>query len=433
MRILIVGSGGREHAIAYSLSHSPNTEIFACPGNGGISTIAHCHPIPANDINSLLSFAKENKISLTVVGPELPLALGIVDIFEKEGLLIFGPNREASRLEWDKGFAREFMRKYGIPSPDFFVTESPQEAKDFALQLLARSKFHSCVIKASGLAYGKGAFILKSKEEIEKTIEDVMVKKRLGEAGNKVVVEEFISGEEASLIAFTDSETILPCLPSQDHKRLYDNDEGPNTGGMGAYAPVPLIDEEKQELARKEIFLRLLNGLKEEGILYKGVIYAGIICAGEEIYVLEFNCRFGDPENQALLPLLKTDLKEIMLSTIEQRLKDMKLDWKAGYALNVVLAAAGYPGSYEKGKVIKLPERYEDAIIFHSGTERRDNQFYTAGGRVISVTGLGKSLPEAKENAYKVCAAIQFEGRHFRTDIGDKGINKLYEKGKVAG
>ncbi|MEO0102964.1 MAG: phosphoribosylamine--glycine ligase, partial [candidate division WOR-3 bacterium] len=237
MRILVVGGGGREHALLYSLARSSDNELFVCPGNGGISQIAQCFPIPADDIPSLLEFAKEKKIDLTVVGPELPLALGIVDAFEKEGLFIFGPNRDAARLESDKGFAREFMKRYDIPAPTFFITENPNEAKKVAKKFLKESEFQLCVIKASGLAGGKGALILNSQEKIEETIDDLMVKKTLGAAGNKVVVEEFILGEEASLIAFTDSETILPCLPSQDHKRLYDHDEGPNTGGMGAYAP----------------------------------------------------------------------------------------------------------------------------------------------------------------------------------------------------
>ncbi len=432
MRILVVGGGGREHALLYSLARSPDTELFACPGNGGISQIAQCFPIPADDLPSLLEFAREKKIDLTVVGPELPLALGIVDVFEKEGLSIFGPNKEAARLESDKGFAREFMRRYDIPIPEFFVTEDPKEAKRVAKHLFRKSPFQSCVIKASGLAAGKGAFILNSIKEIEETIDDLMVKKTLGEAGNKVVVEEFILGEEASLIAFTDSETILPFLPSQDHKRLYDNDEGPNTGGMGAYAPAPLIDERIYKKANEKIFLPFLKGLKKEGIIYKGIIYAGIIVSNGEPYLLEFNCRFGDPETQALLPLLKTDLKEVIIKTIEGKLKDLELVWEEGYALNVVLASRGYPGHYEKGKLIKIPERYEKAIIFHSGTVKKDNEFYTAGGRVISVTGLGKTLLEAKENAYKVCEEIQFEGRHFRKDIGDKGIKRLNEKRKMA-
>ncbi len=431
MRVLVVGGGGREHALIYSLAQSPNIELFACPGNGGIAAIAQCRPIPANDIPSLLKFAKEERVDLTVVGPELPLALGIVDAFEKEELLIFGPNKKATQLEADKGFAREFMRKYNIPTPNFLVTENPKTAKEYALSLWQKSEFRSCVIKASGLASGKGAFVIHSEEAIDKIVNDLMVKKTLGEAGNKVVVEEFIYGEEASLIAFTDSETILPCLPSQDHKRLFDNDEGPNTGGMGAYAPAPLVNERLIEKVGREIFLKFLRGLKTEGIIYKGIIYAGIIVAEGEPYVLEFNCRFGDPETQAILPLLKTNIKEIILKTIAGKLKDVTLDWKEGYALNVVLAARGYPFTFEKGKLIKIPKDYENALIFHSGTERRGNNFYTAGGRVISVTGLGKTLREAKENAYQVCEEIEFEGRHFRKDIGDKGIKRLDEKDKV--
>lgn len=433
MRILVVGSGGREHAILYSLACSSDTELFACPGNGGISQIAQCFPIPPDDIPSLLEFAREKRIDLTVVGPELPLALGIVDAFEKEGLSIFGPNKDATRLESDKGFAREFMQKYDIPIPEFFVAEDPKEAKRYAKHFLKKSEFRFCVVKASGLAAGKGAFVLNSLEEIEKIIDDLMIKKTLGPAGNKVVVEEFILGEEASLIAFTDSKTILPCLPSQDHKRLYDNDEGPNTGGMGAYAPVPLIDEGIKRKANERIFFPFLRGLKKEGIIYKGIIYAGIIINNGNPYVLEFNCRFGDPETQAILPLLKTDLKEMMKRTIEGKLEGLELTWEEGYALNVVLASEGYPGHYEKGKLIKIPEKYEKAIIFHSGTVKKDNEFYTAGGRAISVTGLGKTLLEAKENAYQVCEKIEFEGRHFRRDIGDKGIKRLNEKGKVAG
>jgi len=432
MRILVVGNGGREHSLIYSLSLHPKVELFACPGNGGIATIAQCYPIPANDINSLLKFAKEKRIDLTVVGPELPLALGIVDAFEKEELLIFGPNKNAARLEADKEFAREFMKRYNIPSPEFLIADCPELAKKYAEGFFTKSPYSACVIKASGLAFGKGAFVLNSLSDIEKTIDDLIVKKVLGPAGEKLVIEEFLLGEEASLIAFTDSETILPCLPSQDHKRLYDNDQGPNTGGMGAYAPAPLVNEEIRKKAHEEIFLRFLKGLKEEGIIYKGIIYAGIIVSDNQPYVLEFNCRFGDPETQAILPLLKTDLLEICLRTIEGNLKGVKLSWEEGYALNVVLAAKGYPGHYEKGKLIKLPEKYDNALIFHSGTERRDNQFYTAGGRVLSVTGLGKTLVQAKENAYKVADKIEFEKKHLRRDIGDKGIKRLYAN-KMAG
>uniref|UniRef100_A0A7C3YSI0 Phosphoribosylamine--glycine ligase n=1 Tax=candidate division WOR-3 bacterium TaxID=2052148 RepID=A0A7C3YSI0_UNCW3 len=432
MRILVIGGGGREHAILHSLAPAPKVELFACPGNGGISQIAQCFPIPPDDINSLLKFAREKKIDLTIVGPELPLALGIVDAFEKEGLLIFGPNKNAARLEADKGFAREFMRRHNIPSPDFFIAQDPESAIECARDFLRKSPYSACLIKASGLAFGKGAFVLKSFNEIEKTVDDLMRKKVLGPAGEKLVIEEYLPGEEASLIAFTDSETILSCLPSQDHKRLYDNDEGPNTGGMGAYAPAPLVNEEIRKRTDEEVFLRFLKGLKEEGIIYKGIIYAGIIVSNNQPYVLEFNCRFGDPETQAILPLLRRDLLEICLRTIEGSLKGVKLAWEEGYALNVVLAAKGYPGNYEKGKMIKIPEEYENAIIFHAGTERRDNQFFTAGGRVISVTGLGKTLAEAKKNAYKVADKIEFEGKHLRRDIGDKGIKRLNEAGKMA-
>ncbi|MEO0088544.1 MAG: phosphoribosylamine--glycine ligase [candidate division WOR-3 bacterium] len=427
MKVLVVGGGGREHALVWKLKQSPLIkEIYCAPGNGGISEIAEIVNISSEDLTGILNFCQEKRIDLVVVGPEMPLSLGITDLLEENNIKVFGPNKKASLLEASKIFAKEFMKKYGIPTADFavFDKENIEKAKDYVLSLLEKNNF--CVIKADGLCFGKGSFVVDDKEKALRIIEDLMVKEILGKAGAKIVVEECLFGYEASLIGVTDGEKVLQFLPSQDHKRLLDNDEGPNTGGMGAYSPLPFLKEDLLKKAKEEIFERLLFGLKEEKIEYCGVIYAGIMVSKQDIFVLEFNVRFGDPETQAILPLLKSDLLEIILLAKDKQLKK-ELEFYSKSSLCVVLASQGYPYQYEKGKKIKLPKEVDESknLIFHSGTEKRDGEFYTSGGRVLSVCGIGKDLKEAQEQAYALIPEIYFEGMHYRKDIGKKGIELL--------
>lgn len=424
MKILVIGGGGREHSLVWKLKKSPLVkEIYCAPGNGGISEIAEIVNISSEDLTGILNFCQEKKIDLVVVGPEMPLSLGITDLLEENNIKVFGPNKKASLLEASKIFAKEFMRKYEIPTAEFtvFDKENITKAKDYALSLLKKENF--CVIKADGLCFGKGSFVVDNEEEAFSVIEDLMVKETLGKAGEKILIEKCLFGYEASLIGIIDSENLLLFLPSQDHKRLLDNDEGPNTGGMGAYSPLPFFTKDLLRKAREKIFERLLFGLKEEKIEYCGIIYAGVMISGDEIFVLEFNVRFGDPETQAILPLLKSDLLEIIILAKDKKLKG-ELEFYDKSCLCVILAAKGYPYQYEKGKKIKLPKEIneEKNIIFHSGTEKRDNEFYTKGGRVLSICGIGKDLKEAKENAYSLIENIYFEGMQFRKDIGKKGI-----------
>ncbi len=432
MKVLVIGGGGREHALVWKIKKSSLVkEVYALPGNGGISEIAFVEKIPVNDFENILKFSLEKKIDLVVVGPEEPLSLGITDFLEAKGIKVFGPNKKASLLEGSKVFAKEFMKKYGIKTAEFevFTENEIKKAKDYALSLLKKDNF--CVVKADGLCFGKGSFVLKDKESTFKVIDDLLINQKLGKAGEKIVIERCLFGKEVSLIGITDSENLLLFLPSQDHKRLLDNDEGPNTGGMGAYSPVPFFKKELILKAYEKIFKPLLFGLEKEGIFYCGVIYAGIMLTEEDLYVLEFNVRFGDPETQVILPLLKSDLLEIILLAKEKNLKK-ELEFYDKSCLCVVLASAGYPYQYEKGKKITLKKEIEEEknIIFHAGTEKRDNEFYTSGGRVLNVCGLGNTLKEAQANAYSLIKEIYFEGMQFRSDIGKKGID--YEENNTS-
>jgi phosphoribosylamine--glycine ligase len=420
LKILVVGSGGREHALIWKLSGHKN-ELYCTPGNAGIGELAHCQKISTEDISALFKLAKELKIDLVVVGPEAPLILGIADEFLKQKIPIFAPRKEAARLEGDKGFAKQLMKKYNIPTAQFEIFSDEKTAKSYV-----KSEREPFVVKAAGLAAGKGAMICPTKEDAFIAIERALVQKEFSKAGETIVIEQFLVGEEASIIAITDGKTILPLIPSQDHKQLLNEDNGPNTGGMGAYAPAPLINNELETNIHNKIFSPLLNALQKEGIEYCGVIYAGIIITDQGPYVLEFNCRFGDPETQAILPLLKSDLAEVMFATINGKLGDINLKWRNEYALCVVTASAGYPGKYERGKEIKGELRNrEDVLIFHAGTEKRNGKLYTAGGRVLGVTGIGKTLTMAKAKTYQAIHQIDFDGIYFRTDIGDKGIRRI--------
>jgi phosphoribosylamine--glycine ligase len=424
MRILVVGAGGREHCLAWKLSQSPRVkEVYCAPGNGGTALFANNVEISPTDIDTLLKFAQEKKIDLTVVGPEAPLAIGIVDKFLEKGLKIFGPKKELAFLEASKIFAKNLMKKYNIPTADFEIFDNPSEAKKYV-----EEKGVPLVIKADGLAQGKGVFVCKSIQEAEEAIKIIMIEKKFADAGNRIVIEEFLEGEEASILIFTDGEDILPLVPSQDHKPVFDNDRGPNTGGMGAYSPAPIVNEEIFDKIMKKIFYPLIKGLKDEGKCYQGMLYAGLMIKEKEPFVLEFNVRFGDPETQAILPKLRSDIIDAMISSIEGGLGKIKLEWDERFCLCVVLASKGYPGKYEKGKEIKGLERLkalQDIFIFHAGTkiiEKPESTFITNGGRVLNVVGLGNTIRETQQKVYQAIESLYFEGMHYRRDIGNKAL-----------
>jgi len=428
MKVLIIGSGGREHALAWKIKQFPFVdEIYCAPGNGGTSLIAENININAMDIDNLLNFAKKEDIGLTVVGPEAPLVAGIVDRFERAGLKIFGPNAELARLEGSKVFAKEMMRKFGIPTADFVIFSDPVKAKEYVNQ-----KGAPIVIKADGLAAGKGVFVAQSVEEAQGAVNVIMVDKKFGPAGDKVVIEECIKGEEVSMLVFTDGDSIVPLVSSQDHKAVFDNDRGPNTGGMGAYAPAPIVTGTVFDKIMKKIFYPLIVGLKKESLPYKGILYAGLMIKDGEPYVLEFNVRFGDPETQVILPKLKTDLTEVILATIDNKLNGISLEWDERFCLCVVLASGGYPANYSKGKEIKGLEKLkdmEDILIFHAGTKAVSGpshaiyNFLTNGGRVLSAVGLALDVKEAQKKVYDAIENIEFDDMHYRKDIGDKALN----------
>jgi len=423
MKVLVVGGGGREHCLAWKIKQSLKVKkIYCAPGNGGTSSFAQNIDVPASDLESLLNFALKEKIDLTVIGPEAPLVEGIVDLFEEKGLKIFGPKKETARLEASKVFAKRIMRKYAIPTADFCIFDDPYKAKKFVKENFP------CVVKADGLAQGKGSIVCKSKKEAEEAVELIMIEKKFGEAGEKIVVEEFLEGEEASILAFVDGENYLLLVPSQDHKPVFDNDKGPNTGGMGAYAPAPLVNEKIIAKIKEKIFNPLLKALKKENIFFRGILYAGLMIKNEEPFVLEFNVRFGDPETQAILPKLKTDLVDLILGTIEGKLEKIELDWDERFCVCVVLASGGYPGKYEKGKKIEGLEKLsslEDILVFHAGTKKINNDYITWGGRVLNVVGLDFDLKKAQKKVYEAIKNIYFEKMHYRRDIADKAFKYL--------
>ncbi|MCX6829696.1 MAG: phosphoribosylamine--glycine ligase [candidate division Zixibacteria bacterium] len=428
MKILVVGSGGREHAIIWKLKQSPLvSKIFAAPGNAGISLIAESVDIKADDINKLADFAQKTSIDLTVVGPELPLTLGIVDEFNRRDLRIFGPSQVAAEIDGSKAFAKEFMRKYHIPTASFQIFTEMSEAIAFV-----RAAAMPIVIKASGLAAGKGVVVAQNAEEAVQAIEKIMVQKVFGDAGSSVVVETFLEGQEVSVMAFTDGKTVKVMLPSQDHKRVGDGDTGPNTGGMGAYSPVNFIDEATMKMIQEHILEPTIAGLEKEGRNYKGVLYAGLIMTPAGPKVMEFNCRFGDPETQAVLPLLNSDLADIFIAIVDGNLSIIdELDWNPGAAACVVLASRGYPEKAETGKRIFGLRNYSDmnCYLFHSGTRRDGKNWITAGGRVVGLTAVDHDLPSALARAYDVIDNIKFEGMIFRTDIGAKATSRMKSYG----
>ena len=420
MRVLIVGSGGREHCLAWKIAQSKLVDkVFCAPGNGGTSLVAENIDIAASDIDKLLEFALSEKIDLTIVGPEAPLVEGIVDVFLEKGLKIFGPRKELALLEGSKVFSKEVMQKFGVPTADFKVFDDPDRAKKYI-----EEKGAPLVIKADGLAAGKGVIVCSLAEEAYDAVDLILVDKKFGAAGDRVIVEDCLEGEELSVLIFTDGEKIIPLASSQDHKRAYDQDKGPNTGGMGAYSPAPVVDKQEFNDIIEKIFRPLIKGLKDEGKTYKGMLYGGLMIKDRRPSVLEFNVRFGDPEVQAILPKLKSDLFEVMLKTAEGKLGEVTLEWDERICLCVVLASDGYPGSYEKGKIIKGLDKagdMEDVFVFHAGT-KKNQEFVTSGGRVLNVVALGDTIKNAQKRVYEAISNIEFEGMHYRKDIGNKAL-----------
>ena len=421
MKVLVVGGGGREHALVWKIAQSPQvTRIYCAPGNAGISEQATIIPIKANDLNGLLEFAIKEEIDLTVVGPEDPLTRGIVDLFESKGLFIFGANKKSAEIEGSKAFAKEMMKKYHIPTAFYEIFNNRDEAVRYI-----RKQGGPIVVKADGLAAGKGVIVCKSVEEAIQSVDKIIVEKIFGEAGNRVVIEEYLVGEEASYIAFTDGKAILPLASSQDHKPIFDGDQGPNTGGMGAYSPAPVVTGEIHEKIIEKILRPIIYGMGEEGRVYKGVLYAGLMIHDGHPKVLEFNARFGDPETQPVLMRMKGDIVPILEACMKGTLSQQRIEWDSRASVCVVMASKGYPGDYEKGKVIKgLKEvsRTEGVFVFHAGTALNDEQVMTNGGRVLGVTGLGEDIPRAIEKTYQAVKKISWNGAYYRTDIGRKAL-----------
>ncbi len=423
MKVLVIGSGGREHALVWKLSQSPRVDkIFCAPGNAGISEIAECLDIKADDIDALLDFARYEWVDLTVVGPEAPLTAGIVDAFVREGRRIFGPDALGARLEGSKIFAKDFMRKYGIPTAEYRAFSSYMHAEEYV-----RLKGAPLVVKADGLAAGKGVFVAETVDEAISALRRIMKDRVFGDAGNKVVVEQCLKGEEASFMILTDGKTVVPLATSQDHKAVFDGDRGPNTGGMGAYSPAPVITEALESDIMQRVIKPLIKGLSKERINFRGVVYAGLMICDGRPYVLEFNCRFGDPEAQPVLMRLDSDLFDMLKATAEGRLRDVRVSWKNDASVCVVLASEGYPGPYEKGKVIRGLDALKDSkdvVVFHAGTSLNNGGIVTSGGRVLGVTASGRDIASAKDNAYRAVEKIHFDGMQYRKDIGDKAVRR---------
>ena len=420
MKVLVVGSGGREHAVVKKLAENPEIErIYCAPGNGGISVQATPVDIKATDVEGMVAFAKKEGIDFAVVTPDDPLVLGMADAMEEAGVPAFGPSKKAAQIEGSKVFAKNLMKKYGIPTAKYKVFDDPGKVVEY----IERENCFPAVIKADGLALGKGVVIAKNLEEAKEAVHSIMEDKIFGKSGDQVVVEEFLTGKEVSVLAFTDSHTVSPMVSSMDHKRAYDNDEGPNTGGMGTIAPSPYYTADVAKRCMEEIFLPTVEAMKKEGCPFKGCLYFGLILTEQGPKVIEYNCRFGDPETQVVLPLLKTDLFTIMRAVRDEHLSELDIQWLTGAAACVVLASGGYPKTYETGFPIEgLDEDggHPGVIVYHAGTKKQDGKFLTAGGRVLGVTGLGDNLPQALEKAYDAVKEITFEKVHYRTDIGKK-------------
>jgi len=421
LKIMVIGGGAREHALAWKISQSPKVKkLYVAPGNAGTASIANNLNIRPNDTEALARAVLDIGIDLTVVGPEAPLASGIVDYFGRLGLPIFGPTKAATQIESSKVFAKKLMQKYGIPCPNSVTFSEYSEAKKYI-----ESQPAPIVIKADGLAAGKGVTVASSKEEALKALSDIMKTKIFGSAGDSVVIEECLSGKEVSLLAFTDGKTVIPMVPACDYKRVFDNDRGPNTGGMGSYSPPGFFDAELTQQVMKTILRPTVEAMAQENMPYKGVLYAGLMIAADGPKVLEFNARFGDPETQAILPRLQTDLVDILLAIVDNKLNEVAVEWNDDACVGVVMASAGYPGNYKTGFTITgLDNLDKEIMVFHAGTKLGENsQVYTDGGRVLTVTATGKNMAEARTKVYQNLPRIQFEGCHYRKDIAAREVN----------
>jgi phosphoribosylamine--glycine ligase len=424
MKVLVVGGGGREHALCWKISQSPIVKaLFCAPGNIGISKHATCADIKVTDIDSMVRFAKAEEIDLTIVGPEIPLSLGIVDRFQEENLNIFGPNKAAAEIESSKVYSKNLMKKYNIPTAFFSTFYDYEEAVNWVKEVKP-----PLVIKADGLAAGKGVFICHTEDEAVDVLNDIMRSKIFGDSGNQVVIEEFLQGEEVSFIAFTDGENVIPLESSQDHKALLDGDRGPNTGGMGAYSPAPIITTELYETIMNQVMIPTVRALKQEGREYKGILYAGLMIDGTDIKVLEYNCRFGDPEAQPLLMRMRSDIVPLMNTISKGGVAQGDIQWYDRASVCVVLASKGYPGDYKKGfKIDRIDDvnNMDGVLVFHSGTSKDNSNIVANGGRVLGVTALGDSIPDAISAVYKAVNHIDCESLYFRTDIGKKALKYI--------
>jgi phosphoribosylamine---glycine ligase len=419
MKVLVIGSGGREHAIVWKLAQSPRvSQLFCAPGNAGIESLATCVPLLVEDLAGLQQFVTRERIDLTVVGPEVSLALGIVDEFRKAKLKIFGPTRRAAQIESSKAFSKNLMSRHHIPTAAAQSFDALQPALDY----LDRQTL-PIVVKADGLAQGKGVVVAATREEARQTVVSMLEQGVFGQAGRRVLIEEFLDGEEATVMAFTDGKTIVPMVAAQDHKRVGDGDSGANTGGMGAYAPARIVTPELIQTVMKDVFHPAVEGLSRMGSPYQGVLYAGLMIVRGKPSVLEFNARFGDPETQVVLPLLQTDLLDVIEAVIEHRLDQLTVKWHAHSAVCVVMTSKGYPGHYEVGIPIQgLDSSIQDTMVFHAGTKQQGENVVTAGGRVLGITGIGPDLMTARERAYDTVRQIRFDGCHFRSDIAYRAL-----------
>ena len=430
MKVLVIGSGGREHALLWKLSQSPSvTDVYVVPGNDGMSDVASLIPIKGNE--DIIDFARLMQVDLTVAGPETVLTEGLADEFEKRGMAFFGPSKAAARIEGSKGFAKALMKKYGIPTAAYETFDDEEKA----IAYLKANDTYPIVIKADGLASGKGVIIAQSEEEAIDTVKDMLEGHTFSGAGRSVVIEEFMEGEEASMLCFCDGTNVVPMISSQDHKRIFDFDKGPNTGGMGAYAPAPVMTKEMCEEVNVRILRPIVAAMKKEGYPFKGCLYAGLMITSEGPKVVEFNCRFGDPETEAVLPLFDGDLARVMLDCVHGTLSDEAVVWKKACAVDVVLASEGYPASHSSGEVISGIEDAKKAgcLVFHAGTVKKNGQYVVNGGRVLNVVALADTLAEAKAKAYEGVSRISWRGMQYRQDNADKGLLNQEEKKKIKG
>jgi len=424
MNVLVVGGGGREHALTWKIAQSPQVgRVYCAPGNAGIAQVASCVDIGVNDFDGLIAFAREHEVALTVVGPEDPLTRGICDRFGEAGLRVFGPSAAAAQLEGSKGFAKRVMERHGIPSAAYGEFDDADAALGYVEEQGA-----PIVVKADGLAAGKGVTVAATVDEAAAAVRAAMVDGVFGDAGAKVIIEECLVGEEASILALTDGKTVLPLVPSQDHKAIYDGDTGPNTGGMGAYSPAPVVTPALLEEIERTILVPCVEGMAQEGAPYAGVLYAGLMVTDSGPKVIEFNCRFGDPEVQVVLPRMTSDLVPLFEATIDGTLDAAPVEWDDGACVTVVMASGGYPGAYEKGKAITGLDdagREDGVVVFHAGTKQSDGSVVTNGGRVLNVTAVGPDIPATIDKAYEAAGHIHFEGAQYRKDIGRKALARL--------